>query len=170
MIHLWKRLIATFGGDCIAKSDLGWRIERFRRGLIVRPPPSQWAYVRPLVPFAINVAVLPVCYFAHFEKLASTILALPFSLFIGIYMFREAALCVNNPRSTVMLGNFRRLQFLQIVFEARHSGRWSVWLISAKLQRPVMVWESSDAASAKRICAVLTSAVIPRAGSHKRED
>jgi len=154
-----KKIRTRLAGEQIAANELGWRAERFPRGMIIRPPSSIAAYFKPLAPFLLNTIAVIAYAVARSERVTVAACVLPASLILGVYAFRDAALYINRQRKTVMLGNFRWFALAEVAFEAAPGQTCRVEVRSQRLREPVVVWESANEAEANEIRDLLSAEI-----------
>lgn len=156
-----SRLKAYFLGEKLAQNDLGWRIEGYKKGLVVRGPVNAWRNWSPFGPFLVNLAFVAGYFISKSDKLFATILALPLTMLMGFCFFRAAVLYLHREKRTAMLGNFSRFSFSEIIFDSKIQEVSSVQLISTKLSEPKTVWTSSSEAEVQMIRGLLMREIRP---------
>jgi hypothetical protein len=154
------RIKTFFFGKKMSNSDLGWELEKFSNGFVIRPPTSPQTYMFRLLPVSANLVMSLIYYCVHSEKFIGSLYALPLSLILGFVYFRKAALSINKKKRIVMCGSCGiRLPFDDVRFELHAGHTRVVQLVSVKTRIPLVIWESRCETGAKHICSLLNSEI-----------
>lgn len=104
------------------RNELGWRLHKNSSGYIIRRANVPLHRRIPQFgPVLLNIVYAFVLWRINDEKLNAALFVIPFSLFLGWYLFRPAVLYINTRSRIVMDGSFfPRFPFSRVTMESEY--------------------------------------------------